>query len=65
MADIDPKSETWGAVKELLAKQRSEAVDQLISGDQCKKQRGKIELIDQLYKLEEDQAMPIPPTQYC
>ena len=65
MADIDQNSETWKSVKEFLDKQRSEAVDRLIAGDQCKKQRGRIELIDQIYGLEEDRDIAIKPTTYC
>lgn len=65
MADIDPNSETWKAAKEFLDKQRSEAVELLIAGEQCNKQRGRIELIDQIYGLEEARDIAIKPTTYC
>lgn len=65
MADIDPNSETWKTVREFLDEQRSEAVEMLIAGDKCKRQRGKIELIDQIYGLENKRDIAIKPTTYC
>lgn len=49
--EIDKNSDTWHAVTKWAEGQRGEAVKSLISDVESDKQRGKIELIDELFGL--------------
>lgn len=48
---IDIHSSTWEAITATLTEQRDKAVKALIADRDSDKQRGKIELIDQILKM--------------
>lgn len=48
---IDIHSDTWEAISATLKAERNKAIGNLINNRDSDKQRGRIELIDQLLKL--------------
>lgn len=59
MNQIDKHSETWLAVTEWARSQRLEAIDSLIADKDSERQRGKIDLIDQLLCLTDTEDDPV------
>lgn len=58
MADIDKHSDTWQAVTDWARQQRQEAIEQLIADRESERQRGKIDLLDQLLTLTNTSSIP-------
>lgn len=59
MNQIDKHSETWLAVTEWARSQRQEAIESLIADQESERQRGKIDLIDQLLCLTDTEDDPV------
>ncbi len=57
MAKIDQHSLTWKQVLRFMEQQRAEAIEMLRAGSNSDKQRGRLDLLDELEKLPQ-QAEP-------
>lgn len=58
---VNKHSTDWQQVRELLIKERQDAIAALIADQSSDKQRGKIELVQQIINAVEQDNEPLPP----